>query len=199
MKLNRPEKNVLMVLATALVVLGVTQIEPQTEPLPIEDSVVAVFCDNGNMGTGFIYKGKIVTASHVIGGATAIQVTFRNKAFSPAEVWKVDKVNDLAILTCDYIPEHPTIRAGAGKRGEKVHYYGHPIGAMYSYGEGYIMSENYKMAENARYLADIQVFSGASGSPVFQRDRLIGVVLGLISGTSICLISPVEHLESMFE
>src|SRR5207248_3740912 len=93
---------------------------------------VVVIRTNGELGSGVIVAddGTIVTANHVIAGATRITVTYFDGATTSAAVVAADPKLDVAVLRPASLPEVvvPAALGGGADVGAPVVAVGNPLG-----------------------------------------------------------------------
>jgi S1-C subfamily serine protease len=140
------------------------------------------------LGTGVIVNsnGAIMTAYHVIRGATSIRVTFADGTRSGAEVVSTDPVHDIAVL----MPAHPpgtivpAVLGGGAQVGDQAYAVGNPFGYVGSLTAG-VVSGLDRSAEttdgktlHGLIQFDAAVNPGNSGGPLLNRS---GQVIGIVS------------------
>src|SRR5262249_44570890 len=98
--------------------------------------------DETALGTGVIVnsKGSILTAFHVVKGATRIRVSFVDGTRSSAEIEATDPENDIAVLVASRSPEVivPAVFGGGPRVGDEAFAVGHPFGYIDSLTSGVI-------------------------------------------------------------
>jgi S1-C subfamily serine protease len=98
--------------------------------------------DEGALGTGVIVnaRGAILTAFHVVDGATRIRVSFVDGTRSRAEIAATDPENDIAVLVAERAPEVivPAVFGGGPQVGDEAYAVGHPFGYIDSLTSGVI-------------------------------------------------------------
>jgi S1-C subfamily serine protease len=148
--------------------------------------------DEGGLGTGVIVNasGAIMTAFHVIEGATRIRVTFVDGTRSRAEIESTDPENDIAVLVPERKPEVivPAVLGGRVRVGDEAYAVGHPLGYVDSLSSGVISglgrSAEANRGKRLRGLIqfDTAVNPGNSGGPLLNRGgQVIGIVTALAS------------------
>lgn len=148
----------------------------------INPTIVAVDAqveDGVSSGTGCIVNsnGLILTSSHVIEGATEIEVTTaKGQVFKATVVSIVGKNNDLALLKIKPTDNLPTIKLGDSsniKVGQKVLAIGNPFGFNGTLTTGIISRIDY---ERNKLQTDAAINPGSSGGPILNVN---GEVIGI--------------------
>ncbi len=152
--------------------------------------------ENG-LGSGVIIsdQGEILTALHVVQGATHIQVTFADGAQSSAKIAFAQPENDIAVIQPDQLPT-PLVPAVLGNPnamqiGDDVYAVGNPFGLYGSISAGVISGLNRTFhAQGSNQVikgliqVDAAVNPGNSGGPLLNRDgQVIGIVVGILNPT----------------
>jgi hypothetical protein len=143
-----------------------------------------------DFGTGVIVdtKGAILTALHVVAGASAIQVTFADGTRSAAFVQSSDPAHDIAELGTQRRPAVivPAVLAGSPQIGDEAFAVGNPLGLVASLSAGVIsgLDRTFKVAGGRALSGMIQfdaaVNPGSSGGPLLNtKGQVIGIVTGL--------------------
>jgi S1-C subfamily serine protease len=147
-----------------------------------------------DLGTGVIVdaKGAILTARHVINGASAIQVTFADGTTSSASVVSADPSDDVAELVSERLPAVvvPAVLGGGPGIGDEAFAVGNPLGLVASLSAGVIsgLDRTFKVAGGRTLSGMIQfdaaVNPGSSGGPLLNaKGQVIGIVIGLANAT----------------
>lgn len=142
------------------------------------------------LGTGVIVNadGTILTAHHVIEGATAIGVRFADGTRAGAVVVAEDAANDTAVVMADGAPEVivPAVLGGAPAVGDDVYAVGHPLGLTYSMSAGVVSGLQRTLPiPTGGEIADLIQFDAAvnpgnSGGPLLNRNgEVVGIVTSL--------------------
>ncbi len=142
------------------------------------------------LGSGVIVnaRGAILTAFHVVDGATSIRVSFVDGTRSRAAIASTDPENDIAVLLPERTPEVivPAVLGGAGQVGEEAYAVGHPLGYFASLSSGVISGlERSVKGPDGKTLHgliqfDAAVNPGNSGGPLLNRaGQVIGIVTAL--------------------
>ena len=88
----------------------------------------------GELGSGVIVdtQGDILTALHVVQGASTIKVTFADGTTSTATVASTDASHDIAVLTAAQPPSVivPAVLGGGAQIGDEVFAVGNPLGLV---------------------------------------------------------------------
>lgn len=182
-------------LATAAQALPVSEIYRQVLP-----SVVLVQVsggeddDSSGIGTGVIVNadGTILTANHVVDGATDIEVTYADGTTSAATVAGADPQQDTAVLTPATLPSLlvPATLGGGAAVGDPVVAVGNPFGLVFSTTSGVVSGlDRTATAEDGVERTgliqfDAAVNPGSSGGPLLNgRGEVIGIVTALANPT----------------
>ena len=146
--------------------------------------------EDSGLGAGVIIntKGSILTAFHVVDGATSVRVSFIDGTVSKADIASTDPDNDIAVLQPEQPPEVivPAVLGGAGQVGQEAFAVGHPLGYVGSLTSGVISGLDRSIkARGGKTLKgliqfDAAVNPGNSGGPLLNRGgQVIGVVTAL--------------------
>jgi S1-C subfamily serine protease len=150
---------------------------------------VVVIRTNKDLGSGVIVAddGTIVTANHVIAGATRITVTYFDGATTSAAVAAADPKLDVAVLRPASLPEVvvPAALGGGADVGAPVVAVGNPLGLADSVSAGVVSGLN-RTAQtvDGTYSGLIQfdasVNPGSSGGALLDaRGLVIGIVVSI--------------------
>ena len=156
----------------------------------IETRSAASRGDGAGFGTGVIVNamGAILTAHHVVDGATTIRLAFVDGTRSTGRIVSTDPANDIAVLLPDRPPRPivPAVLGGAGQIGDEAFAVGHPLGFVGSLTSGVISGLGRTVeAPGGRLLRgliqfDAAVNRGSSGGPLLNRGgQVVGIVTGL--------------------
>ena len=113
----------------------------------VEDAFVVVQSSNGSssteeLGSGVIVdsQGSVLTALHVVAGATTIDVTFADGTTSPASIKSSDPSDDIAVLTPASPPKviEPAVLGDTPHVGDEAFAVGNPLGLVASLSAGVI-------------------------------------------------------------
>jgi S1-C subfamily serine protease len=142
------------------------------------------------LGTGVIVnsQGSILTAFHVVDGATTIRVSFVDGSRSSAQVASSDPEHDIAVL----MPAHPpgvivpAVLGGGAQVGDDAYAVGNPFGYVASLSAGVVSGlERTAETNDGKTLHgliqfDAAVNPGNSGGPLLNRGgQVIGIVTAL--------------------
>lgn len=159
---------------------------------------------DGSQGTGFIVHqdGLIVTAWHVVTGASKIEV--RLATGTVIEVTRViaqDKERDVALVK---VPATalPTIRLGDSdtvRRGERVLVIGSPFGLEQTAADGIVSSVRRLPGTGTMLQVSVPISPGSSGGPVVNgRGEAVGVaVFRLRGGENLSFAVPINVVKAM--
>ncbi|MCA0292964.1 MAG: trypsin-like peptidase domain-containing protein [Actinobacteria bacterium] len=156
----------------------------------IHPSLVVIRTRGKNgLGTGFVANanGTILTAYHVIDGASTIELTFADGTKTIGKVAGQEPEKDLATLTPARLPEVlvPATLGEPGPVGTPVHAAGNPLGLTFSFSSGVISALGRNIDAGSVTLKDLIQFDtavnpGNSGGPLLDdAGRVVGVVTAL--------------------
>jgi S1-C subfamily serine protease len=145
------------------------------------------------VGSGVVVSadGLILTAHHVVEGASAIEVTFADGSQRDAEITSTDPGNDIAVLQTDRPPEVvvPAVlgSSDAVEVGDEAYSAGSPLALAGSLTAGVIsgLDRTIPLEEGVGELDgliqfDAAVNPGSSGGPLLNRDgQVVGIVTAL--------------------
>lgn len=150
------------------------------------------------VGTGWLGpKGYLITANHVVEGASKLELAYDGKVIGSAELVVADPANDIAILK-PVLPGAPRpiipFEAVSSKLGDRVFTLGYPapdvlgMALKMTSGEVSAMSGNDVASgrmDDARLLqVSIPIHSGNSGGPVIDsQGRAVGIVISRMNRT----------------
>jgi S1-C subfamily serine protease len=143
-----------------------------------------------SIGGGVVVSntGEILTALHVVEGATSIKVSFSDGTTSTATIQTSDATHDIASL----IPQRPpavivpAVLGGGVRIGDDVFAVGHPLGLVDTLTAGVVsgLDRTFK-GPRGRTLSgliqfDAAVNPGNSGGPLVNRQgQVVGIVTGI--------------------
>jgi S1-C subfamily serine protease len=147
---------------------------------------------DGQLGTGAgvvaSAEGAVLTARHVVAGATSIEVAFSDGTKSTATVAQQDAATDIAVLTPQQLPQVvvPAVLGGGAKVGDHVFALGHPLGLNGSLSAGVVsaLDRTIRVTSSQTLKGLIQfdaaVNPGNSGGPLLDKaGQVVGIVTGL--------------------
>jgi putative serine protease PepD len=154
----------------------------------VRPSVVVIRTNNA-LGSGVIVAddGTIVTANHVIAGATQITVTFFDGTTTSATLVSANPKLDVAVLSPASLPEVvvPAALGGGTDVGAPVIAVGNPLGLADSVSAGVVSGLN-RTAQTAQgtysglIQFDASVNPGSSGGPLLDgRGLIVGIVVSI--------------------
>jgi len=180
---------------------GVVDLTVTTSPQSSSDGTIPPFGPgNGSSsaeGTGFVYdkSGHIVTAAHVVDGATAISVRFKDGTRAKATLVGTDPSSDTAVIKVDVAASKLTPIAladsSAVEPGQGVVAIGSPFGYEESITAGIVSAVGRSIeAPNGFTIpnaiqTDAAINHGNSGGPLIDASgKVIGVNVQIATGDS---------------
>jgi S1-C subfamily serine protease len=162
-----------------------------------EDITGAADGDGIGLGSGVLIsdQGEILTAPHVVAGASNINVTFADGTEAKAKIAGGQPENDIAVLQPDKLPEVlvPAVMGNpnAVRVGDEAFAFGNPFGLYGSLSTGVIsgLHRSFHPSGSGQAIDDlIQIDSavnpGNSGGPLLNRyGQVIGIVVALLNPT----------------
>ena len=151
------------------------------------------FTSNMGLGSGvLIREDLILTASHVVANAEAIMVQFFSGETLQAEVVRVSRMADVALIRLTQAPKDARIAklgdSDLTRIGEEVFVIGAPMGLPYSLSRGVISGRHaeQKITTDGNqvefFQTDAAINTGNSGGPMFNyRGEVIGIVSSILS------------------
>ena len=144
----------------------------------------------GGLGSGVIVNadGAVLTALHVVDGATQVRVEFADGTQAAAQVTVRQPEHDVAVLAVDRLPEVvvPAVLAGPPPVGDTVFAVGNPLGLRASLTAGVVSATGRTInppagpALGGLIQFDAAVNPGNSGGPLLNRaGQVVGVVTAL--------------------
>lgn len=153
------------------------------KPLPL-DSVVYIEAYEGWSGAGVVVKsGIILTAGHVVGGATGFNLEYKNGiTHSSVNFYKMPNV-DLGFIFVDTNDLFPVVFDDKVKLLDDCYLIGNPLGLKWSISKGIISGFgrdcNGFFGEKLMLQADTQSWPGNSGGGAFDKNgKLSGILVG---------------------
>ena len=144
-------------------------------------------------GTGFIVdlSGGILTANHVVDGATSITVVLADGIRYAAAVERRSLANDIALLRIGAkTPSYLSIAdSGSMMLGDRIFVTGYPmagiLGNELKYTEGTVTALSGMNEESSKFQMSVPIQPGSSGSPVIDRyGQVVGIATSSISDTN---------------
>jgi S1-C subfamily serine protease len=161
----------------------------------VEAAFVVVQSKGGAAGTGALgsgviidSKGDILTALHVVRGASTIEVSFADGTTSAATVTSSDANHDIAVLMPSTPPTVvvPAALGDAPQIGDQVFAVGNPLDLVASLSAGVVSGLNRTSTPavgpslSGLIQIDAAVNPGSSGGPLLNaKGQVIGIVTGL--------------------
>ncbi len=153
--------------------------------------------DGFGFGSGVVVNAdaEVLTALHIIEGASEIQVAFADGTRTSAAVANVDPERDIAVLTPAVLPNFvlpATLGSSSAIRvGDEVFAVGNPLGLVGSMSAGVVSGFDRDFMPSGReepirglIQFDAAVNPGNSGGPLLdRRGQVVGIVTGLINPT----------------
>jgi S1-C subfamily serine protease len=142
------------------------------------------------VGAGVVVndQGAILTARHVVAGASAIHITFPDGTKANGTVVSEQPENDIAVLSADQSPEAlvPAVLGSGVQIGDDVFAVGHPLGLADSLSAGVVSGLNRTVpgsdgtAMKGLIQFDAAVNPGSSGGPLLNKaGQVVGIVTSL--------------------
>ncbi len=143
-----------------------------------------------DLGSGVIIdtRGDILTALHVVQGASRIEVSFYDGTTGTALIKSADPSDDIAVLTAAALPRvvAPAVLGSSPEIGDEVFAVGNPLGLDGSLTAGVVsgLNRTFRLADGRTLSGMIQfdaaVNPGSSGGPLLNtQGQVIGIVTGL--------------------
>jgi S1-C subfamily serine protease len=143
-----------------------------------------------SLGAGIIVnsQGEILTALHVVAGASTIKLTFYDGTTSSASIASSDTADDIAVLTATSLPSPivPEVLGNGPEVGDPAYVLGNPLGLDASLSAGVIsgLDRSFPLADGKTMSGMIQfdaaVNPGSSGGPLLNaQGQVMGIVTGL--------------------
>jgi len=182
---------------------GIDQAQQQERAVPpdattayrtIGPSLVTVTVQESSGGSGLgagvvvNANGTVLTALHVVDGATQIQVAFADGTRAGARVVTSQPKHDVAVLAVDRLPEIvvPAVLAGPPPIGDAVFAVGNPLGLQRSMTAGVVSATDRSIGTprgttlDGLIQFDAAVNPGNSGGPLLNRaGQVVGIVTAL--------------------
>jgi S1-C subfamily serine protease len=153
--------------------------------------------EHDGLGSGVVVsvRGEILTAFHVVDGATSIEVTFADGTKSNAQIAASQPEIDIAVLQPDRLPGLliPAVMGNpnALRVGDEAFAVGNPFGLYGSMSSGVIsgFDRAFRAGDGKRAIdgliqIDTAVNPGNSGGPLLNRyGQVVGIVVGVLNPT----------------
>jgi S1-C subfamily serine protease len=166
----------------------------------IQPSIVVIESQSASedgLGTGVIVddSGDILTALHVVDGASQIRISFADGTQANGKVTATQPQNDIAVVAADNLPAKvvPAVlgNPAALHEGDDAFVVGNPFGLYSSMSAGVISGfgrafspPNGKPEIKGLIQIDAAVNPGNSGGPLLNRDgQVVGIVTGIVNPT----------------
>jgi S1-C subfamily serine protease len=162
------------------------------------DGVDEAGADEGGLGTGVVVndQGAVLTALHVVDGATTIHLTFADGTKSDATIGDSNPATDIAVLAPNApppgIPPATLGNPAAMQIGSEAYIVGNPFGLYGSLSSGVVsgLDRSFRDPDDPERVfsgliqVDAAVNPGNSGGPLVDRQgRVVGIVTALINPT----------------
>ena len=148
-------------------------------------------------GTGVLVseRGEVLTALHVVEGATKLTLRFADGTVGTGSVTSEDPANDIAVVTADSVPQGvpPATLGNPGSMriGSDAYIVGNPFGLYASLSSGVVSgldrafrNPDTDAVQNGLIQVDAAVNPGNSGGPLLDGGgRVVGIVTALINPT----------------
>ena len=151
-------------------------------------------------GSGWIWdeQGHVITAWHVVRGATTIEVQLHNGSIRSASLVAADPLTDIAVLGMDPARTLPATRSQApgAQQGDMVFAFGSPLDFRFSVTGGVVSglgraassTDHSRLPTYENYLQiDAPINPGSSGGPVTDH---LGHVVGMSTAIADDAVSP---------
>jgi S1-C subfamily serine protease len=148
-----------------------------------------------SLGSGVIVnkQGEIMTANHVVDGATSIEVTFADGTHAAAQVASATPEQDIAVLQPEHGPSVivPAVLGGGVRVGDDTYSVGNPLGLADSMTAGVVSGLDRSIGRedgsgdlDGLIQFDAAVNPGSSGGPLLNREgQVVGIVTALANPT----------------
>jgi len=170
------------------------EISGDSGPAPVLYQSASVVClkaqvqDKPVHFSGFIVDqgGLIISTAHDLIGLQEIFVILSSGQELPGRVVKMDHLRDLVLIEVN-LKLHTSLALAKGRNllrgGERVYMIGCPLQGQRKIHTGIISGSLWQVENLPLWQVDMEIFSGSSGSPVFDaQGNLVGVVKGRFRG-----------------
>lgn len=174
-------------------IVRVRALTPAKDPLELDERRAEAATAATGSGVVIIDRGVILTALHVVGGATRVRVLFEDGLESDASIVSTQPENDLAVLQASNIPDDlraATLRSARHLvEGEHVTAVGFPFGIGPSVSHGVIsgLRREYRAPAGEGSLSNLIQFDaaanpGSSGGPLVNAaGEVVGIITAILS------------------
>jgi S1-C subfamily serine protease len=150
---------------------------------------------SSSLGSGVIIdrQAEIMTANHVIDGATSVEVTFADGTSAAASVVSSSPEQDIAVLAPEHPPSVivPAVLGGGVRVGDDTYSVGNPLGLADSITAGVVSGLDRTIGREdgdgelkGLIQFDAAVNPGSSGGPLLNRQgQVVGIVTALANPT----------------
>ena len=196
----------LLLVVSATLALGQGDDTAKTVYSQSQDSVFLIYLNDGGgnataLGTGFLVAPKtLITNAHVVEAGDPVLAV--GPVRLPLKVVRVDKKNDLALLSVDAnLTSRPLPLAAAElSPGEQIFAIGSPEGLEKTISQGIVSAVR---KGDSRDLIQITspISHGSSGGPILNsRGEVVGVAVGMLQdGQNLNFAVPVKFVRSILE
>ena len=150
------------------------------------------------LGTGVVVDagGDILTALHVVNGASTIQLTFADGTTATGTVSVRQPAEDIAVVQPSILSSNVVPATLGNPRavqvGSEAYVIGHPFGLVDSLSAGVVsgLDRTFQEPNSSQVLhgliqVDAAINPGNSGGPLLNRnEQVVGIVTGLVNPTS---------------
>jgi hypothetical protein len=185
-------------------------------PAPCQEALVKIYTatpDGQRVGTGFLSsdRGQVITAYHVVEGATRIDIVTETRSFSDIRVDRISPTRDIAVLLILNSGVTPYFKLSATQptTTDSLQIEGFPLGSPKQSFSARATTNAFLTStelsnQNGRRLfnnaidiipLDMTIYSGMSGGPVLDKGQAIGILSGSYQeGGSIAWAIPCKYI-----
>lgn len=159
---------------------GVLVTAPRGPELP--GSTVKVLAGRGHGSAVHIGNGYYITATHVVGKETDVEVKTDDGLLSKATVLWSNKAYDIALLRGPDDVQAAELDCRVASEGEAIHARGNPMDLEFIDAQGYVAGAERTIGPWESGLpVDMTIIMGMSGGPVFDADGdVVGIMVGVL-------------------